>query len=430
MQVAITITDLRGEAFDIIGTAETGLSGSLLPGHTTNVIFGQLDSGSGTHLVSYPGAVASGLQGSYLTENTSAAGGVDGSVDLVVTQPVGFFAQGLQDLDAQGHPQSGSMLGEGNFSGLVNTADNVASGANIPTLIGAPFLLNYPAYIRNSQPIQPRGSTNGYSTPSITFYSSPTDPSLPVLAHKVFLQVRPVGQPVVAYFILLDENPYAPSTIISGQGASALFFTASAMTLHKGANVSSGPMVVDTGAQATLLSEIAAAELDLDLLNPDFTVQVQGLVTNLTAPGFYIDYATIPAGGGGLTWTNMPVVILNVESPEGGTLFGIFGSNLTANRDLLFNGAASTPYLGLTDPIVSPLMRITAVRRTGASTGEIDWHAEPAPPVMYLERSTNSLSGNPLNWTVVATNTDGTINGTFSVAPFVPGSYYRLQAPK
>jgi hypothetical protein len=201
------------------------------------------------------------------------------------------------------------------------------------------------------------------------------------------------------------------------------------MTFTEGTNTSSGKMVVDTGAQATLISEVAAAELGLNVLNPEFEVEVQGLAGTMTAPGFYVDAARIPAGfGSAVSWSHVPVVVLNVGSPEGGTLYGIFGSNLTARRDMVFNGAASQPYLDVTDPIVSPRIKITAVRRIGPNSAEVDWHAEPAPSVLQLEMCTN-LALNPLSWQAVATNTLSTINGTLSVTGLGSRNFFRLVAP-
>jgi hypothetical protein len=429
MTVAISVTDQRESESDWFATAHMGVSGATLPGATTNVVFGLLDSGSSTHLVNYPDAVAVGLQDSFIGGNTLPVSGVDGvTVELDISVPVGFFAHGFQDFDANGHPQPSLMFGQGNFAAGVNTLDNYETEINPPTLLGAPFLFFFPAYIRNSQLVQSPVTGNGMSSPSITFYDDPLDAQIPVLAHKIFLETRPVGAGAVTYLLLLDEFPFVPSTILLGDLSSQLYFTASAMTFHESGNTSSGKMMVDTGAQATLLSEIAAAELDLDLQHPDFEVEIQGLVNTITAPGFYVDSASIPAGGGAVSWTNIPVVVLNVASPEGGTLYGFFGNNLTAKRDMVFNGAASTPYLSVTDPIVSPRMKITAVRRTGSNSAEVDWHAEPAPSVLQLEMCTN-LTLNPLNWQAVATNTLSTINGTLSVTGLGSLSFFRLVAP-
>ena len=430
MIVPITLTDQRSPEFEFFATAHAGVDGSPLPGATANVALAVLDSGAGTHLVSYPDSVAFGLQGSYLTENTFQAGGVDGTVDLAVSQPVGFFVHGLQDLDPSGNPQPSLMFGQGNFACGVNTLGNYELGSDVPTLIGAPFMLYFAASIRNSEPLHVEVLGKSVSSPSITFFADPADPQIPVLAHKIFLETRPTGEPAVAYLFLFDAQPYAPSTILAGQSASALFFTASSMSFTEGANISSGKMMVDTGAQATLLSEIAAAELDLDLQNPDFEVEVQGLSGGtVTAPGFYIDSATIPAGGGAVSWANIPVIILNLPSPEGGTLYGIFGNNLTATRDLVFNGAASPPYLGVTAPIVSPVLTITAVRPTGSGGAEIDWRAEPAPPVLYLDMC-EDLGLTPPAWTTVATGELPTITGTMTVTGPLSRNYFRLWTPQ
>jgi hypothetical protein len=304
---------------------------------------------------------------------------------------------------------------------------------NTPTVIGAPFFLYFPAYIRNSQPVQLVVSGNEISSPSITFYDDASNPQIPILAHRIYLETRPTGS-AVAYLGEVNEDfevvPSIPSTILGSASAGSLFFTASAMTFTEGTNTSSGKVVVDTGAQATLISEIAAAELGLNIQNPEFEIEVQGLVNTVIAPGFYVDSASIPAGFvGPVVWSQVPVVVLNVGSPEGGTLYGIFGSNLTAKRDMLFNGAASTPYMDVTDPIVVPRIKITAIRRTAPNAAEIDWHAEPAPPVLYLELSTN-LTSNPSGWKSVATNTLSTINGTLSVTNLGPRGFFRIQAPE
>ncbi|HMP82340.1 MAG TPA: retropepsin-like aspartic protease [Verrucomicrobiota bacterium] len=432
--VAITITQERQDEFDWIATGFEGVSGAAMPGAATNVVFGFLDSGSATHLVSYPDALALGVQGSFLSGNTFPVSGVDGVlVDLDISLPVGFFIHGLQDLDGGGQPQPSLMVGQGNFAAGVNSLDNYEFDVDTPTVIGAPFLLYFAAYIRNSQLVQSSVLENDRSSPSVTFYSDPEDPQIPVLAHKIFLEIRPTGSPTVGYLGEVDDElnvfPSIPSVILAGFSGASLFFTASSMTFREGGNSTSGKMVVDTGAQATLLSEIAAAELGLDLQNPDFEVEVQGLAESIIAPGFYVDSGSIPAGGGTIAWTNIPVIIVNVGSPEGGTLFGIFGSNLTAARDMVFNGAASPPYLSVTAPIVTPHIKITAIRSTGTDSAEVDWHAEPAPPVLHLEKCTD-LALDPPEWIPVATNLLSTITGTMSVTGLGDRSFFRLRAPQ
>jgi aspartyl protease len=425
LAVAITVTDQHEGELEFEATAHAGVDGQPLdPGATLPVVIGVLDSGAATHLVSYADSLRLGLQGDWLTANTFPAEGAGGSVDLLISRPVGFFSHGLQDLDAAGNIRPDLTLGQGNFACGVNTLENEEAGSEIPTVLGAPFLLFFPAYVQNSQPIATSILGKEIFSPSVTFFADPDQ--VPSLDHRIFLEVRP-SEGMVSYLALFDPDPFVPTVILAGFSA-ALFFTASDMVFTQGSNSSHGRMMVDTGAQTTVLGQIAAAELDLDLRHPEFEVQVQGVGGVETAPGFYVDSARVPAGGGAVSWSRIPVVILNVASPEGGTLYGIFGSNLIATRDVVFNGASSPPYLDVTDPIVSPVLRITNIRKPTPTVTEVDWRTDPAPPMLYLQMTDNLGLSSP-QWTRVATGELATVTGTMSVTGLVSKAFFRLEAP-
>ena len=59
-------------------------------------------------------------------------------------------------------------------------------------------------------------------------------------------------------------------------------------------------------------------------------------------PAFYVDRLEIPALGDWLSFTNVPVVLLDVSSPEGGTLDGIIGTNLFSDFNLVLRGGGLT----------------------------------------------------------------------------------------
>jgi len=212
------------------------------------------------------------------------------------------------------------------------------------------------------------------------------------------------------------------------------------VTLGESSSSVSGQMAVDTGAQATLISVAAATALGLNLLNPDFEVEVQGIGSaTLTAPGFYVDEFSIPViiNQSGVptneVWNSVPVVVVNVGSPEGGTLFGILGMNLLGNRDYVFNGALpvgpfESPYLDITDPFITPEIQITDARLVSADTFEFDWLSQPAAPVLHLESTTNLLEL-PQVWTPVATGDLPTITGTLTVTGMQELTHFRLSAP-
>jgi hypothetical protein len=95
----------------------------------------------------------------------------------------------------------------------------------------------------------------------------------------------------------------------------------------------------DTGAQVTVISHTMASGLHLNTNNPQFTVEIQDVTGQTTIePGFYIDSLQIPADGEWLEYTNVPVVVLNVQSPEGGFLDGIIGMNLFVDLNFVFRG--------------------------------------------------------------------------------------------
>jgi hypothetical protein len=97
--------------------------------------------------------------------------------------------------------------------------------------------------------------------------------------------------------------------------------------------------MLDTGAQITVISSGIASRLGLNPDNADFEVEIQDVTGETTLePGFYIDSLEIPSLGEWLSFTNVPVVLLDVGSPEGGTLEGIIGMNLFINFNLVLRG--------------------------------------------------------------------------------------------
>ncbi|MBI4579211.1 MAG: hypothetical protein HY718_05880, partial [Planctomycetes bacterium] len=81
------------------------------------------------------------------------------------------------------------------------------------------------------------------------------------------------------------------------------------------------------------------AVLALDPDYPDFTVEIQGIDGQVVdAPGFFIDSIELPALGPWLSFTHVPVVMLDVASPEGGVLEGIIGMNLLNRYNVLLRG--------------------------------------------------------------------------------------------
>jgi hypothetical protein len=111
---------------------------------------------------------------------------------------------------------------------------------------------------------------------------------------------------------------------------------------NNGASLGTQQFFFDTGASVTVLSELTALELGIDvqLDEPDFTIEITGSGGGSGAvPGYYIDQFTILATGGSVTHTNVPVLVLDVTNPAspGNVVPGIVGTNVLAGRDIIID---------------------------------------------------------------------------------------------
>jgi len=81
-------------------------------------------------------------------------------------------------------------------------------------------------------------------------------------------------------------------------------------------SLSSANFFLDTGADVSVVSEFVAHQLGFDVATdkPDFTVAVLGSGgTTANVPGFYADQLTIPAIGGDITLSHVPLLALDMD---------------------------------------------------------------------------------------------------------------------
>jgi hypothetical protein len=136
-----------------------------------------------------------------------------------------------------------------------------------------------------------------------------------------------------------DGSPQTPSLLL-GASAQSLFFLSA---VHLGDQTYSAPsktkFMLDTGAQVTVIGSAIAAQLGLDPNHREFSVEIQGVDgTTEYYPGFFLDTIDIPALGQWLSYTKVPVVLVDIDSPEGGVLDGIIGMNLFVRYNLIMRG--------------------------------------------------------------------------------------------
>ncbi len=348
--VAVTSDDRRGAlGFDAV--PRYNLSGAALPAAQSQYCIGLFDTGAGAHVIGHINTINQGITNNYLTGNTTIIGGATNSVTVNITKPLGLFIAGLGALDPNGaHIDTSKLVGESGVA-LASGLTPASGAPDLPTAIGTPLSVFYATSIHNDHQITVTTQTGQYTAPDINIYP-PDSTNIEHYPNIIPLELRPLGATNVGYTYGLDDNfdlqPTSPS-IIMGNSAQSLFFVSS-VDLYKADKEAydKSRFIIDTGAQVTVIGKRIAARLALDIYNPDFQVEIQDVTgTSTMLDGFYIDRLDIPALGNWLSFTHVPVILLDVNSPEGGTLDGIIGMNLFTSLNMVIRGGGMA---GTADP--------------------------------------------------------------------------------
>lgn len=340
----------------------------LTPNPQTDYALGLLDTGAGICVLGNTASTTLGLfAAGYSTGGTVTITGVTGSVDAWVSHPFGLFFDGLSAVNPTTLQVSDSaMVGTWNLSTAMGPEP--APGApDLVTAIGSPAAVFFASSVRTdiTHTIERDGTL--YTAPDIHFHTL-TDPTIPTYPNRVPLELRPLGAADVMYwpcFEILGEycpggdgSPQLPSFIL-GATAQSLFFVSS-VDLYEGTNsaIDRTKFMLDTGAQVTVIGSSVSSRLRFNSSNPDFTVDITGVDGQTTiAPGFYVDALDIPADGEWLSYTNVPVVLLDVASPEGGVLDGIIGMNLLNEYNFVLRGGG-LPNMGTPGLFFEPALSV------------------------------------------------------------------------
>lgn len=332
-----------------------------------NFVVGILDTGSVVDMAAGDSARILGLTGSHLTPNTFPIGGVSGELDTTITQPIGVFAAGLAAIKPDGQLDLTKLIGHTNVVALAAPAIECDTGEAVTAIVGTPLLAFYTTVIHVDQPrmVTVRGAT--YIGPDIQIMKSYTPPTS-VYRHKIPMELGgPAPVATASYYafpdlsdwenILGDWLPLTPTLLSMAAGDLPMggSFFADVGILQGQAGplnmLQNARMLVDTGAQSSIISSNIAAKLNLPL-EPDFTATICGVGGTSEVPGYYVDFVRINAMGGALEFAHVPFVVLDMDSPEGGSLDGILGMNLFWNRNVVLQPTTSgTGFLHLSDPV-------------------------------------------------------------------------------
>jgi predicted aspartyl protease len=340
--IAISVTNARADMDTFDAMVEDSITGSYLTAHPeSDYIIGIFDTGASAHVMGYEAGNRAGIfAANLLTSNINTISGVTGEVDAWVSQPMGIFIDGLGAVEPNGLLWNRSnMMGQSNVTIM---AGQGGSPVDLPTAIGSPMSVYYTAAFNNNTVLTRTRDGSDYNSPDIHIYQQ-DDPCIPTYANMIPLELRPLGATSVQYIPGITPDfefePTSPSVII-GTSSQSVFFVAS-VDLYNGTHsaIDKTRFMLDTGAQVSVVGYRVGARLGLNPANPDFEVEIQGVTgETIMAPGFYIDAIDIPALGEWLSFTNIPVVLLDISSPEGGTLDGIIGMNLFTDLNFTLRG--------------------------------------------------------------------------------------------
>jgi hypothetical protein len=344
--IAVTVTDKRSDDFDWVAQAHMSIVGRHLTNSPeTNFTIGLFDTGASAHIISNAGANRTGIfDADLITSSMVEILGATNSVFGWVSQPLAVFIDGLAAVDPNGMTlNSSNMVGQSNVSVVVGDLPPTDK-PDLPTAIGSPMSVNFVTAINNHRQLTVIYDGNDYTSPDIRFYDH-LDPQIPEYANRIPLNLIPAGAFNIQYTPDLEAiidfvfQPGSPSIIVGNLSQSLFFVDSVDLRNDDHSAIDKRRFMLDTGAQITVIGSGIGSRLGLNPANPDFEVDIQDVTGEITIePGFYIDSLEIPSLGDWLRFTNVPVVLLDVGSPEGGTLEGIIGMNLFINFNMVLRG--------------------------------------------------------------------------------------------
>ena len=369
--VGIGLTDEFNDDFVFFPQPSSFPAGTMLgAGGNAHYDVALLDTGAAVTLLTASafddfglGSPSPGQTDGYQGTGTVGIGGATGTLVAEINDPLGLYVGGLQGRDGT----SPFTMNHSALQGQTNTSTiTLPVESDLPNVVGLSYASQYATSIRSDQPQIFTLNGRTVRTPAIEFLELGTGGQQGI-TRRAPLSLNPsasFAQPP-AYFPDIEnpdllnkpyENPSIP-TIIQG----GLF--ANVNLSNNGTSLNNSSFFFDTGADVSVLSELTALQLGIDVVldTPDFTVAVIGSGgTKADVPGFYLDTFTIQATGGSIVATNVPVIVLDVADPANSANIvpGIVGTNLLAGRNLVIDpvpslGSGSAPSLYISDPVTT-----------------------------------------------------------------------------
>lgn len=410
--VGITLTDEFVDDIDFFPKPATFVGGDYLS-HNGSPRFelALLDTGAAVSLLTTAADAAFNIDGPYPGQSDGfkgtefiQIGGATGLLEARVSDPLGLYAAGLQNRTGGGAAlaiNTDSLLGQTNTSVATLPVESP-----LPNVLGLTFASQYATRIRNSQPQLFEQDGKTVRSPAIDFLPLGSGASHGI-TRKAPMSLQGAAPSTPFYQMNLGgigggnldfyEDPSTPTIV---QGGHFLNVNAS----NNGTALNSQQFFFDTGASVTVLSELTALQLGIDVQSdaPEFTIEIIGSGGSSGAvPGYFIDQFTVLATGGSVTLSNVPVLVFDVTNPAspGNVVPGIVGTNVFAGRDIIIDpnpslgGGGSTAGVYISDAVTSEKnWSTTAASASWAAGGS--WNGGAAPTTLGIANVRNVGSGN------------------------------------
>ena len=410
--VGITLTDEFVNDIDFFPKPATFVGGDYLsPNGSPRFELALLDTGAAVSLLTTAADTAFNIDGPYPGQSDGfkgtefiQIGGATGLLEARVSDPLGLYAAGLHNRTGGGASlaiNADSLLGQTNTSVATLPVESP-----LPNILGLTFASQYATRIRNSLPQVFESDGKTVRSPAIDFLPLGTGDSYGI-TRKAPMSLLGSAPSTPFYQLNLGgigggnldfyEDPSSPTIV---QGGHFLNVNAS----NNGTALNSQQFFFDTGASVTVLSELTALQLGIDVQNdaPDFTLEIIGSGGGSGAvPGFFIDQFTVLATGGSVTLSNVPVLVFDVTNPAspGNVVPGIVGTNVFAGRDIIIDpnpslgGGGQSAGVYISDPIASEKSWSTTAASAAWATGG-SWNSGAAPDTLGVANVRNAASGN------------------------------------
>lgn len=362
-QVVMGITNATFNVFEWETVRQASIVGGPLPSPgSPYYTVALLDTGANVSLLSV--ADRSGFALADTARTIELAGAGPNVVTADIMTAAGFFADGMQALAGGPSPDTSAFVGVSNVEAIGARPDDF----DLPTVMGLPFSVFYTIVISTDRTYYGNFNGQDYASPQIEFFTSRYDPGVPLFEHRLHATFDVPGQ-LPPVFVPPDFELFGIPPLPTA--SAAMFVDAE---LGDNGRVGGGQFLFDTGAQVTVISQDNAIDLQLDLANPEFTVEIIGIGGTVEqAPGFTVDTLNLPAtGAGDLTLTGVPVIVLNITGSNGLYIDGIIGMNLFTDRDLVIDAGYTT--VGEVPVWGNPFIGIGTARIPGDtdSDGDVD----------------------------------------------------------